>query len=134
MSLVFYPQVIEGATLGTLDEQIELLLESAQRYKAVVLDTASKAEAQHAKIPPAPKDVAISFNWELIASVLRAVREMPESKGDERVAKADKLLKLAEIYEILRSAKMARLEAVRLALASEAAQLKGGSTASTQVA
>lgn len=132
MSLVFYPQVIEGASLGTIDEQIELLLEGAQRYKAVILDTSAK-EGQ-VKAINAPKDVAVSYNWDLVAAVLREVREMPEGKREDRTTKADRLMKLAEIYEILRSAKMARLEAVRLALTSEAGHLRGGSSASTQVA
>ncbi len=52
--------------------------------------------------------------------VLREVREMPEADRSARIAKADLLTKLAEIYEVLRAAKMPRLEAVRIALMSEA--------------
>jgi hypothetical protein len=128
MSIVFYPQVIEGATLGTLDDKVELIMEAAQRYKAVMMEAGAKND----KVIVAPKDITVSFNWDLIAMVLREVRELPEAERTARMAKADLLTKLAEIYEVLRAAKMPRLEAVRIALMSEAGHLRGGS--STQVA
>ncbi len=42
------------------------------------------------------------------------------------------LTKHADVYEVLRGAKMSKLEAVRLALISEAAQLKGGTPGASQ--
>ena len=42
-----------------------------------------------------------------------------------KLAKADHLKKLAEVYEVLRAARMPKLEAVRLALMNESMQLRG---------
>lgn len=134
MSITFYPQVAEGANPGSIADRIELLIDGAQRYKAVVLEVGGKAELQVGRAIFAPKDIPVSFNWDLIAGVLREVREMPEGARDDRQAKAEFLTKLAEIYEVLRAARMARLEAIRLALMSEASQLRGGSSANAQVA
>jgi len=133
MSIMFYPQVVEGSAPGTMRDRIELLMDGAQRYKAVMLEVGGKAE-QAGKTIYAPKDIPVSFNWDLIAAVLREVREIPEAERKSRLEKAELLTKLAEIYEVLRAARMARLEAIRLALMSEASQLRGGESASTQVA
>ena len=70
-----------------------------------------------------PRELEISFNWEEIADVLAHVRNMPEAAKGDKLKKSDLLNKLAEVYEVLRAAKMSKLEAVRLALMSEAKQL-----------
>lgn len=108
-----------------MDEKIEILLEAAERYKAYVLDPAN---ANKATSLPNPAKLKISYNWDGIASVLREVRESPEGSANDKRVKADRLLKLAEIYEVLRAAKMQKLESVRLTLVSEANHLRGGSS------
>jgi hypothetical protein len=127
MALIFYP-AIDDADRGTLQERIERLAESAERYKAVILDEASKpvVSAETAKRLSVPRDQAAAYNWDEISRVLRLVREMPEGSRQDKFMKGEMLTKLAEIYEVLRAAKMSKLEAVRLALISEANQLKGG--------
>jgi len=132
MTITFYPH-IDDANLGTLTERIEVLAEAAERYKAAVLDSVAKSPALGAahevKPASAPKDIPHAYNWEELAIVLREIREQPEGTKEDRAKKADYLTKLAEIYEVLRAAKMSKLEAVRLALANEASQLRGGSAA-----
>jgi hypothetical protein len=54
---------------------------------------------------------------------------LPEHNQASRLTKAGYLAKLAEVYEVLRGAKMPKLEAVRLALINEANQLKSASAA-----
>ncbi len=53
MSIVFYPQVIEGSSLGTLPDKVELIMEAAQRYKAVMMEAGAKQD----KAIVAPKDI-----------------------------------------------------------------------------
>ena len=131
MPITFYPHIDE--TLGTLSERIDVLMDFAQRYKAVVLDTAAKAPVAGLEAKRiAPKDQTVAYNWDEIASVLREAREQPEATKPDRLRKAEYLSKLAEVYEVLRAARMSKLEAVRLALMTEANQLRGGS--SSQVA
>lgn len=133
MALVFYP-FAEDATAGSLREKIEQLMEAAERYKAVILESTAKTPGTQEVKHTVPKDIVHSYNWDMVAAVLREIRELPEGSKDDRAIKAEYLTKLSEIYEILRAARMSKLEAVRLALMSEANQLKGGSSASTQVA
>lgn len=126
MPLVFYP-AIDDADRGTLHDRIEHLAEAAERFKAVVLDEAAKPHApSDASKRTSPRDQAGAYNWDEIARVLRLVREMPEGSKQDKLIKSEMLTKLAEIYETLRGAKMSKLEAVRLALISEANQLRGG--------
>lgn len=135
MSLMFYPHT-EDASSGTLGERIEQLAESADRFKASVLETVKTQPGSEVRVV-APKDLTLAYNWDVIASILREVRELQEGTKDDRMKKANYLTKLAEIYEVLRAARMSKLEGVRLALMSEANQLRGGngaSTTSTQVA
>lgn len=122
MPITFYPHP-DDAQQGTLIERIEVLMEAAERYKAVVLDAANQ-ETQAMK-PSVPRDLSFAYNWDEIAQVLREVREMPEGSKIDKIEKAKTLNKLAEVYEVLRGAKMSKLEAVRLALISEANQLSG---------
>jgi hypothetical protein len=126
MPLTFYPYS-EDAQKGSFTERIDILMEAAERYKAIILDTSiKKPEGTEggATKRTVPRDQTTAYNWEEIAQVLREIRELPEvSKGD-KVKKGDLLAKLAEVYEVLRAAKMSKLEAVRLALISEANQLR----------
>lgn len=131
MALTFYPHIDE-VQRGSFEDRVEIFMESAQHYKALLLGMASQStDAQKSMIP---RDLTAAYNWGEIAHFLRELRDLPESTKSEKQRKADLLAKLAEIYEVLRAAKMPKLEAVRLALINEANQLRGGSTSSTQVA
>lgn len=136
MTLMFYPHS-DDALKGTLDERIEVLLHAAERYKAAVLDQKTGAEAEAAEAAKAtrisvPRELEHSYNWDDVATVLRQTRELPEATREEKTIKSNMLTKLAEVYEVLRGAKMSKLEAVRLALVNEAKQLRGGSTEQVQ--
>jgi|SRR5579862_835073 len=132
MALTFYPHP-DDTQKGTLSERLEVLTEAAERYKAVILDIAKIDTANEAaKKRMIPRDQTAAYNWEEIARILREIRELPELGKLEKDRKAECLSKLAEIYEVLRAAKMPKLEAVRLALISEANQLRG--TGNVQVA
>jgi hypothetical protein len=128
MALTFYPHS-DDAQKGTLDERVDVLMDAAQRYKAVILDLYNKENPEDIlkKRQTVPRDMVAAFNWEEIARVLREVREMAEIAKSDKVKKSELLAELAEVYEVLRAAKMPKLEAVRLALISEANQLRGGS-------
>ena len=129
MALVFYPNQDE-VEKGSLAERIDVLMDAAERYKAIVLDPSSKQELSEdeKKRGMIPRDQSIAYNWEEIAKVLRTVRDLPESSKSDKLKKAEHVTKLAEVYEVLRGARMSKLEAVRLALISEASQLRGSST------
>jgi hypothetical protein len=128
MALTFYPYS-DDTQKGTIEERMEILMEAAERYKAIVLDVASKAKTiDTEKKRSVPRDQLVAYNWEEIARVLREVREMSEISKGEKIKKANHLTKLAEVYEVLRAAKMSKLEAVRLALIGEATQLRGGAS------
>jgi hypothetical protein len=127
MALTFYPHP-DDAQKGTLSERMEVIMDAAMRYKAVVLETSSQESTEVtlvAKKRVSPRDQNAAYNWEEIARVLREIRELPEIGKLEKDRKATFLEKLAEVYEVLRAAKMPKLEAVRLALISEANQLRG---------
>lgn len=128
MAVIFYPAADEPR-FGSMQERIESLMEAAQSYKAAIMDATSRAQQANAPVKHAfaPKDIQVSFNWEEIALLLRLIRESTEANKEERLRKADLLNKLAEVYEVLRAAKMPKLEAVRLALITEANHLSGGS-------
>lgn len=128
MALTFYPQTDD--VKGTLTEKIEILMEASQRFKATVLDESTKVSGTDASKRSVPREQLAAFNWEEIARVLRAIRELPESNKIEKSKKGELLAKLAEVYEVLRGAKMSKLEAVRLALMGEANQLRGGAVPS----
>jgi len=126
MPVIFYPQEDE-IELGSLDQKIEILQEAAERYKAIILDVSGKyvgGAARDVSKRLVPRDLGHAYNWEGVARILREVRELPESAPSLRLSKAMKMQKLADVYEILRGAKMSKLEAVRMALANEASQLK----------
>ena len=124
MPLTFYPHS-DDAQKGSIDERIETLMSAAEEYRAIILDTGSKPASTESR--GVSRDLKVAFNWEEITRILREVRELAEINKGDKLRKASLLSKLAEIYEVLRSSKMSKLEAVRLALISEANQLKGGS-------
>lgn len=127
MTLIFYPHA-DDVRKGNLEERIELLLEAAERFKAVVLEIHIKQpEVKSTKKETTPRDQTVAFNWEEIARVLREIKDLPEMNKQTRIRKSDLLAQLAEIYEVLRGARMSKLEAVRLALIGEATQLRAGS-------
>lgn len=128
MSLVFYPTDEEGE-LGSLAERIERLMDAAQHYKAAVLENsaAHAINPMQENRPSSPRELLNAFNWQIISRLLREIRELSEVNKVDKLTKAEYLAKLAEVYEVLRAAKMSKLEAVRLALISEAAQLRSAS-------
>lgn len=127
MTLIFYPNIDEPLR-GSLADKIDVLMEAAERYKAIILDEKStlggsiKVE-ENKRL--SPRELTAAFNWGEIAVVMREIREMTEASSLEKARKAEYLAQLAEVYEVLRAAKMSKLEAVRLALISEAKQLRG---------
>ncbi len=125
MSIMFYPHE-EDLGSSAIPAKLELLLTGAERYKAIILETAAKSA--EANIDSAkrmtPRELTHVYNWQELAKLLRELRELPEQNPAGRLTKAGYLTKLAEIYEVLRGAKMPKLEAVRLALINEANQLK----------
>jgi hypothetical protein len=128
MPMIFYPHQDELES-STLEQKLEVLMESAERYKAIILDvTKTEAAPTGEKKRATPREIAHVYNWEELACLMRAIRELPESAPSAKVNKADKLTKLAAVYEVLRGAKMSKLEAVRLALVNEANQLSAGSS------
>ena len=127
MALIFYPNT-DDIQKGSVQEKIEILMESAERYKAIILDTTGKTESLDPKKRMVPREQTAAYNWEEIAGVLREIRELPEGTKTDKLYKATFLVKLAEVYEVLRAAKMSKLEAVRLALISEANKLKGSAS------
>lgn len=127
MAMTFYPHEDDFDSSET-SAKLELLMQGAERYKSIVLETAAKpVEVDPAK-RMVPREMSYAYNWQALAKLLRELREMPEQNPANRLTKASHLAKLAEIYEILRGAKMPKLEAVRLALINEANQLKSGKT------
>lgn len=130
MPITFYPHE-EDISVGTIKEKLEILLTAAERYKAAILDAAAKTSepTTDAKARMAPKEISHAFQWQEIALVLRQIRELPENNQANRTTKIEHLTKLAEVYEMLRAAKMPKLEAVRLALINEANHLRSTSAA-----
>ncbi len=130
MAIMFYPHE-EDMESSALPARLELLMTGAERYKSIVLETAAKSA--EVAVDPAkrmvPRELVYAFNWQELSRLLRELREMPEQPPSARLTKAGHLAKLAEIYEVLRGAKMPKLEAVRLALINEANQLKSSSAA-----
>jgi len=127
MPIIFYPYEddLKKGLNTPLSEKIELLLEAAERYKAAVMDTSNAPTLGGENKRSTPADIKISYNWEGIAQILREVRALPEANAADKKAKQEHLLKMAEVYEVLRGAKMQKLEAVRLALINEANHLRG---------
>lgn len=126
MPIIFYPH-LEDINTGTLTERIETLMEAALHYKAIILDESQKAIAANGNDPnrhATPRELTNAYNWDEISSILHQVRDLPEGNKEDKTKKYNHLTKLAEIYEILRAAKMPKLEAVRLALINEASHLK----------
>lgn len=124
MPIIFYPSE-DNLETSSIPEKLEILMESAEQYKAFVLDMRSKTYAENEnKKRVTPKDMTASFNWQEIAKLLRSIRELPEISRANKLTKAEYMTKLADVYEVLRGAKMAKLEAVRIALMNEANQLR----------
>ncbi len=126
MAINFFPHE-EDLTNGTLQERLDVLFEAAERYKTVVLDVPLAKSEEAAAAPKKivlPRDIAIAFNWQGLSAIMREIRELPETSSPNKIKKADSLARLADVYEVLRGAKMAKLEAVRLALVNEANQLR----------
>lgn len=129
MAMIFYPHEDDLVTSNP-EEKLEVLMDAAERYKAVVLDAKPKLAGDlagsDAKKRMIPRDTAVAFNWEELAKMMRYIRELSENTQTFKLTKAMLLTKLAEVYEVLRGAKMPRLEAVRIALINEAKQLGAG--------
>jgi len=128
MPINFFPHE-EDLVHGTLKERLDVLFEAAERYKTMVLDVpmVKTDETPVIKKIVLPKDITNAFNWQGLSAVMREIRELPETTPAYKETKAQSLARLAEVYEVLRGAKMTKLEAVRLALVNEATQLNSGS-------
>src|SRR5690242_1371623 len=102
MPINFYPYEDDlKKDAGTpLDEKIEILLEGAERYKATVMDAANAAVAE-SKLGAVPADIKVAYNWDGLAQILREVRQMGEGSPNDKRIKSERLLKLAEVYEVL---------------------------------
>jgi len=125
MPLTFIPHS-DDTEKGSLEDRMDVLRDAAERYRAAAMDVVA-VQVDHASVKlMTPRDMKVAYNWEEISRILREVRELPELNSADKARKVMLLTKLAEVYEVLRSAKMSKLEAVRLALISEAAQLRGG--------
>jgi hypothetical protein len=124
--MLFYPHQ-EDLVSSNVADRLDVLLEAAQRYKAAVLDSAAKGVdggLGEVKVRATPREIDHAYNWDEVARLLRELRDLPEGTPAAKLTKSGYLMKLAEIYEVLRAAKMPKLEAVRLALMNEASQLK----------
>ncbi len=131
MAILFYPNQEDISNLSKR-EKLELMREAAERYKSIILQISTKTTeiTIEQKKDAAPRDITHAYNWDELAKLLRELRELPENNSITRLAKAEHLIKLAEIYEVLRGAKMPKLEAVRLALVNEATHLKSAANSS----
>jgi hypothetical protein len=128
MAVTFYPHA-DDAELGSISDRLELLMEAAERYKAAILENSQVTpgfDPTAAKARLTPREMKVAFNWQEIAKLMREIRESSEQNQPNKLKKDDHLTRLAEVYEILRAAKMPKLEAVRIALMNEAKQLRGG--------
>jgi hypothetical protein len=123
MAVIFYPHD-EDINVGSIKERLQVLFDAAERYKAAILDVGSTGHSDETRKQMTPREIKVAFNWEEIAKIFREIRELPESSPSSKTTKGDHLTKLAEIYEVLRSAKMPKLEAVRIALLNEARHLR----------
>jgi hypothetical protein len=128
MSITFYPKSGDLQTTD-LKEKLGLLLGAAEQYKAAILQIAKPADPLDPAKRHVPRDMMYAYNWDELAKLLRELRELPENNQSNRLSKSENLMKLAEVYEVLRGAKMPKLEAVRLALVNEANQLRSTSAA-----
>lgn len=124
MPISFYPHE-EDVAVGSIKDRLEILMEGAERYKAFVLDAGSavvfSTEPGKRNVP---KEIKVAFNWQEISRIMSEIRAMPEGNLASRGTKGDCMLRLAEIYEVLRGAKMPKLENLRAALMLEAQQLR----------
>lgn len=122
MTITFYPpeEDIKKNISASLETKIDVLLEAAKRYRAAVNEPV-RTHPQSA----VPADLRVSYNWDCLAAILREVRELSEANPNDKQLKEGYLLRLAQVYEVLRASKMQKLEAVRLALVAEANQLRG---------
>lgn len=126
--LIFYPKHGDLQTTDTT-EKLDVLLNAAEQYKASILQIAKPTEPADPAKRLVPREMLYAYNWDELAKLLRELRDFPENNQANRILKAENLSKLAEIYEVLRGAKMPKLEAVRLALVNEANQLRSTSAA-----
>lgn len=122
MSLVFHP-TSNKLNQGTLEERLDCLKKGASEFKEITNNTMPELlqKNHHARVP---REQICAFNWDAIAKLLREIRALSENLTSEKEKKAKLLLMLAEIYAILRDARMNKLEAVHVALKSEAMQLQ----------
>ncbi len=131
MPVAFYPHD-DDVQLGSIAERLELLMEGAERYKSSVSELNAKPKDKDETRLLIPREIKFAYNWQEIARVLKEIRDLPEGNTAMKASKADRLMRLSEIYDVLRSAKMPKLEAVRIALVNEANSLRGGTGASSK--
>ncbi|HVE45105.1 MAG TPA: hypothetical protein VNC84_08280 [Gammaproteobacteria bacterium] len=122
--LVFYPSP-EDCGYGTLQERLSIVSNAAEQYRSAVLggSLVPGATAEPPKYET-PREQTVAFNWETIACLYREIHALTEATYSDKQEKADLLMQLSETYEVLRAAKMPRLEKISSVLAAEANQLK----------
>lgn len=125
MTLIFYPNedVVERSSRSSIRDKIGILLDAAAKYKAYVLNQVNAKKALHFAKPVLQQS---TFNWDFIVQVMRDIYDLPEEELAERQIKSDSLLKLSEVYSVLRSARMPKLENTRVALFQYAHKLING--------
>lgn len=94
MPLTFYPHT-DDAQKGSYEERVEVLMEAAERYKAIVLDVSAKPTEQEERKRMVPREQTAAFNWEEIARLLREIRELPEGNKSDKLKKAVLLKKIS---------------------------------------
>jgi len=128
--ITFYPHD-DDMSNATISEKLDVLLGAAERYKTAIADPKNATGllvGEDGKGRLIPREMKIAFNWQEIAKMMREIHEAPESTTPSRLTKAENLTKLAEVYDVLRGAKMPKLETVRAMLMGEANVLMGGSS------
>lgn len=123
MTLTFYPHD-DDTQKGSYLERVAIMLDAAERYKASILEIKPDVSPEAATKRNSPHDLLHAYNWPEISLLLEEIRALPEANATEKAKKAVLLTRLAEVYEVLRGAKMPKLEAVRLAIVSEATQIE----------
>ncbi len=116
MAISFMPK--SDACKGDLTQRLALIMDAALQYKTLM----GQAEESLKKTPG---DIKISFNWVLMGKLFKEIQELPENSAESKFVKVKQIKRLIDVYEVLRQAKMAKLESVKTLLLSEIRQLEG---------
>jgi hypothetical protein len=122
MALIFYPSDDRCVDFNKMSyrDRIATVRESAERYRDHIL---AQIKEQNSISCARPSLLQAAYNWDIIATLINEVRQMPEATELNKAGKAGYLKELAEVYATLRSARMPKLEITRLELCQEAEKL-----------